>query len=263
MARLLIAIRGDRRQVDAARIAGVSQAKVSRAERGHPPPLDPAEAQAYATALGAAPDQIARVVELARLKTEQHAVPRQVMLRNAHVIQERILGYVRSADVVRSWTTDAIPGALQTRAWTEAMLGGDGEGDPGPAWWAAREAHVALLDDPTRRWHVLLAEGALRWIVGSTAVQAAQIRHIIDLSRRSHIDVGVIDLATPKPFIAAYGFLLYGAAAEVATDLGASFTERADDLAFLRGRFDVLDGHAHHGDDARTLLERVARSLGR
>ena len=86
-------------------------------------------------------------------------------------------------------------------------------------------------------------------------------------SERDHIHLAVMDLATPKPFPAAYGFHVYGnTAAEVATELGASFVERADDLAYLIGRFELLWSHAIYGAngaDARALLGRIARTLGR
>ncbi len=131
MSRLLVALRGRRRQADILPLVGMTQAKISRLERGEGPPLEPAAAKAYAVALGATDKQTARLVELAEIKTAVHAVPRSVVLRNAHVVQARIRDYVRGSDVVRSWTTDAIPGALQTREWTEAVLAGDGEGDPG------------------------------------------------------------------------------------------------------------------------------------
>lgn len=264
MPRLLVAIRADRRQVDFARQVGLTQSKLSRLEKGEGPPLDPKAAAAYAAAAGATPKQTARLVELAELNTATHQLPRAVMLRNAHVVQARIRDYVRAAGYVWSWTSDAVPAVLQTREWTQAMLDGDGEGDPGPEWWAARDEHVALLADTSRPWRLLLAEGALRWIVGSRSVQAALIGHIIELSRLDHVEVGVIDLATPKPFIASYGFHLYGAeAAEVASDLGAAFTTHADDLTYLRSRFEQLWTHAHHGDSAKALLRRIARGVQR
>lgn len=264
MPRLLVAIRADRRQTDFARLVGLTQSKVSRLEKGDGPPLDPPAAASYAAAAGATAEQTARLLELAELNTATHQVPRAVMLRNAHVVQGRIRDYVRDAGYVWSWTSDAVPAVLQTRAWTEAMLAGDGEGDPGPEWWVARDEHVALLADTARPWRLLLAEGALRWIVGTRAVQAALIEHIAQVSLLDHVEIGVIDLATPKPFIASYGFHLYGnQAAEVASDLGAAFTTHEDDLAYLRSRFEQLWTHAHHGNDARALLTRIRRAIRR
>ena len=264
MSRLLVALRGGRLQTEIAPLVGMNQAKVSRLERGQGPPLSPEEAGMYATALGGSEEQKARLVELAEVKTAVHSVPRAVVLRNQSVIQGRIRDYVRAADVIRSWTSDAIPAAVQTREWTEAMLAGEGAADPGDDWWIARSEHIALLDDPERRWYILLAEGALRWIVGTRAVQAAQVRHIAELSQRDHVEIGILDLATPKPFVASYGFHIYGdRAAELGSELGPAFVEHHDDLAYLGARFDLLWSHASHGDDARSLLGRIARTLGR
>lgn len=267
MPRLLVAIRGDRRQVDFARLVGVTQAKLSRLEQGQGPPLDPEAAAAFAAVAGSTPEQVARLVELAEASTATHYshMRRAVVLRNAHVIQGRIHDYMNSAQYVWSWTPNGILGVLQTRSWTEAMLAGDDDGtDPGPEWWARREEQTALLDDPTRSWRFLVYEGALRWIVDSRAVQAALVEHIAEISTREHVEIAVIDQASPKPLTAPDSFQIYGErAAEVDGTLGPAYVEDPADLAVLRGIFERLWAQAHHGDDARALLARIARSIRR
>lgn len=265
MPRLLVAIRGGRRQVDFARTVGLTQSKLSRLEKGLGPPLDPQAAAAFAAAAAATPEQTARLVELAEVSTSTHQMRRAVVLRNAHVTQNRIRDYLAAAGHVWSWTPTSVPGELQTRAWTEAMLAGDEDGgDPGPDWWAPREARIALLDDPTRQWRFLLTEGGLRWIVGSGSIQAALVEHIAEVSTRDHIEVGVIDQATPKRRIAPGTFHVYGdRAAEVDGTLGPAFVEDPDDLTSLRGVYEQLWAHAHLGDDARSLLRRIARAVRR
>jgi hypothetical protein len=264
MPRLLVTIRGDRRQIDFAALVGLTQSKLSRLEKGEGPPLAPDEAAAFAAVAGATPEQAARLVELAEIHSATHQVPRAVMMRNAHVIQARIRDLIRAADHVWSWSTDAVPSMLQTREWTEAMLASEGAAGISPDWWTAREAHAELLADPARSCRLLLSEGALRWILGSRTVQAALVEHITEVSHLDHVEIGVLDLATPKPFVAAYSFALYGEhAAEVDSDLGAAFTTHPDDLAYFRSRFERLWAHAHHGDQARELLGRIARAVRR
>ncbi|MHA6631843.1 Scr1 family TA system antitoxin-like transcriptional regulator [Pseudonocardia sichuanensis] len=265
MPRLLVAIRRGRRQVDFARTVGLTQSKVSRLEKGLGPPLDPQAAAAYAAAAAATPEQTARLVELAEISTNTHQMRRAVVLRNANVTQSRIRDYTAAAGYVWSWTPTAVPGELQTRAWTKAMLAGDDDGsDPGPDWWAPREARIALLDDSTHQWRFLLTEGGLRWIVGSRSVQAAVVEHIAEISTRDHIEVGVIDQTTPKQLIAPDTFHLYGdRAAEVDGTLGPAFVEDPDDLKSLRGIYEQLWAHAHLGDGARALLGRIARAVRR
>lgn len=265
MPRLLITIRGNRRQVDFARLVGLTQAKLSRLEKGEGPPLNPQAAAAYAAAAGATPEQAARLVELAEASTATHQMRRAVVLRNAHVTQSRIRDHIAAAGYVWSWTPTAVPGVLQTRAWTEAMLAGDDDGgDPGPDWWAPREQRIAMLDDTARSWRFLLYEGGLRWLIGSRAVQAAVVDHIADVSTREHVEVGVIDQASPKRLVAPETFHIYGErAAELDGTLGPAFVEDAGDLASLRGLFEQLWAHAYQGDDARALLARIARAIRR
>lgn len=265
MSRLLVEIRGARRQADMARIVGVTQSKVSQLEIGKGPPLDPEAAATWAAAAGATKEQTARLIELAEVSTSTHHVRRAVVLRNAHVTQSRIRDYMAAARYVWSWTPNAIPGELQTRAWTEAMLAGDDDGtDPGPEWWAPREARIALLDDASRRWRFLVTEGGLRWIVGSRAVQAAVVEHIAEISTRDHIDVAVIDQGSPKPLVALDTFHIYGdRAAEADSALGPAFIEDADDIAALGGVYEQLWENARQGDDARALLGRIARAVRR
>lgn len=264
MSRLLIAVRGPRLQSEAAELAGLTQVKVSRAERGSGPPFTAAEASAYADALGATAEQRARLVELAEVKTAAHVTTRSVLVRSAAAIQARIHDLEEGSTMLRSWVPDSIPGMLQSHAYTEAMIAGEGAGDPGAEWWAARSARLALLDDSDREWHEIMSEAALRWVFGSRAATAAEVEHILELSHRSNIHVGIIDLATPKPFLMPRGFHLYGdTTAEVATDVGTAFVEAPDDVAHFVGLFELLHKHALHGDEARKLLNSIARSLRR
>lgn len=264
MSRLLIAIRGARLQSEAAILAGLTQAKVSRAERGSGPPFNPGEAAAYADALGATPQQRARLVELAEAKTAAHVTTRSVLVRSAAAIQGRIRDLETNSTELRSWVPDSIPGVLQSRAYTEAMVAAEGAGDPGPEWWAARNARVALLDDPARQWHEIISEAALRWIFCTRAAAAAEVEHIIELSHRPNVHVSIVDLATPKPFLTPRGFHLYDAhTAEVATDVGTAFVTSGDDIAHFVRLFELLHKHALHGEEAHKLLDRLARSLRR
>jgi len=207
----------------------------------------------------------ARLVELAEAATATHQVRRAVVLCNAHVTQGRIRDYVAGAGYVWSWTPTAVPGVLQTRAWTEAMLTGDDDGsDPGADWWAPREQRIALLDDTARSWRFLLYEGGLRWMVGFRAVQAAVVEHIADVSTREHVEVGVIDQAGAKRLVAPETFHIYGErAAELDGTLGPAFVEDPTYLASLHTTFERLWAQAHHGDAARALLARIARAVRR
>lgn len=263
LSRLLLALRGDRSQAEAGALVGLTQAKVSRAERGRFP-MAPDQVEAYAAALGATDKQRADAVELATTKVAQHVRGRVSMVRVAAAIQERIDDLERAATLIRGWQPAAIHGSLQTRAYTTALLDGDGGGDPGPAWWAARIRRTAKLAAPGRTWHLLMSEAALRWPLASRQVMVEQIDHLIVMSKLPTVELGIIDLITPKAFLAPPAFHLYGRdVVSVATEVGTSFIDDPGDVAHFEALLGRLDAAAVLGEDAHALLDRIARDYRR
>jgi hypothetical protein len=258
LSRLLTFVRGDRTQVEAAALTGLSQAKISRAERGRFP-LSPEEAGRYAERLGATAEQRERLVELATARSAEHVAGRIALVRVAAAVQERIERYQRDATVIRAWQPNIVPGVLQTPEYTAALLDGDGEGDPGPAWWSARRARTAMLTEPGRSWHLLVSEAALRWPLGSAATMHAQIQHLVAAAQLPTVRLGVLDLSTPKPFAPPAAFHLYDRVVSVATEVGTSFLTDPADVEHFDRLFARLDAAALHGDEARELLGRVAQ----
>jgi transcriptional regulator with XRE-family HTH domain len=258
MSRLLAFVRGDRTQMEAAALSGLSQAKISRAERGRFP-LSPEEARRYAERLGATAEQRERLVELATARSAEHVSGRVALVRVAAAVQERIERYQRESMLIRAWQPNMVPGVLQTPEYTAALLAGDGEGDPGPAWWTARRARTAMLTEPSRSWHLLVSEAALRWTLGSAETMHAQIQHLVATSELPGVRLGVLDLSTPKPFAPPAAFHMYDRVVSVATEVGTSFLTDAQDVEHFDDLFARLAAAALHGDDARELLARVAQ----
>ena len=242
--------------------AGITQSKVSRAERDDVP-LSPADTAAYAAALGADPEQRARLVELseATARARETEAP-TALVRRATTIQKRIRTLIATASVVRGWQERMILGDLQVSAYTTALLTGY-KVDPGAAWWAARRARVALLEEPARKWHLLMSEAALRWGVAPAAVMVAQLAHLVEVTGRTNVRLGIVPLDVVHGTAPPVAFHLYDGprrTAEVATPLGAVFHDRPADVAVFDGEFDRLDALALHDDAARDLLDRVQRT---
>ncbi len=262
MSRLLVDLRGDRTQTEVAELAHFDQPRISRLERGVQV-LGPDDAAVYADALGATPAQRDRLIALVTERTQRGRVKRQVLQRSGAIAQARILELQTESAEVRSWVPDAFAGVLQSAAYTQAMLDGQDLPDPGSEWWAARRARTALLEDTGRQWFELVGEAALRWVVGSGAVTAAQIEHVIELSERPNVHVAYLDFATPHPGIPPQRFHIYesGPTLEVATDLGATWVTDPTDVERFRTKFETLWDLAARGDRARDQMRKVARSV--
>lgn len=255
LSRLLIELRGARTQHEAADLGGISQSKVTRAERGkNPLPTD--EAVAYAAALGADPAQLARVEDLSKARHEENLRGRATLIRIAAAIQERIGRLEDDASEIRCWDPEVVTGVAQTTGYTAAMVAGVGVPDPGRDWWAARRARAQLVHEPGRVWHLVMSEAVLGWTLGDRRVMADQMRHLIELSYLPTVRLGIVELATPKTFVAPAAIMLFDEhTATAATEVGTSFLEAPDpDVATLRGMFDQVADAAVYGDDARRVL---------
>jgi transcriptional regulator with XRE-family HTH domain len=176
-------------QTEAASRSGVSQPMITRIERGQRVPR-PAQVEALCKAYGAPSDVREQLVSLAEdLRPRVHRV---VLSRDYASVQKR-LGRIQAASaVIRGFTSIVPPGLLQSRRFVEALFGRDEGAEE-------RLSAQALLDDPRRRVEYLLTEGALGGTVLPPADAADQMEHLINLSRRPNVRIGVIPWGTPLP----------------------------------------------------------------
>lgn len=249
---LMVEIRGSVKQADAAKLVGLNQSRISRAEQGTFT-LDPEVADAYARALGASGDQRRELVKLCEAAKATSITGQARLIRRGAAIQEKVRDLEAQSPIIRSWQPEIVPGLLQTWDYTLAVI----EREPDEAWTRARRERLALLEDPDREFHQLLSEATLRWVIGSREVMAEQLRHLIDLSRRPNVTIGILAFGAPMPPPPS-AFHLYGdRAAEAGTDAGTTFLEERPDLAMYRMLFDRLDQIALHADAARKLMAAI------
>lgn len=241
------------RQTEAADLAGLTQPKISRAEQAKST-FEPEEAEAYATALRASPAQVSELVALCRDSKAGTYQGQARLVRSGAEIQRRISRLEEQSALMRSWQPTMIPALLQTWDYTVALI----ERDPDEKWAAARRARLALLDEPDKRFEVVLSEGALRWRIGSRATMTGQLRHLAELAARPNVDVGIVPFGqsiVPPPEGA---FHLYGdRTAVVATDAGTTFLTEREDLDGFAAMFRRLADVAVYGADAHALIGRA------
>lgn len=252
MSRLLITVRGNRTQGEAAALSGLTQTKISRAETGRFP-LSDDEAAPYARALGASPEQEAQLVEFTAAHRARNTVGRRQVVDSAHVIQRRIADLQERTRALRAWVPDLVPGILQTEAYTRAVVGFD----PPDTWWAPRRTQKAVLDDPGREVHLIVCEAALRWGVGTATVMVDQVRHLVEMSERPPLRLGIVPIDVVHPIAPPRTFYVYDThTASVSTDLGVTFVGEVEASGFL-GHHAELSELATYGDESRAVLMRI------
>ncbi len=122
-----------------------------------------------------------------------------------------------------------------------------------------RVARQVLLTEPGRSFTFLLAEGPLRWQVGSPQLMAAQLDHIARIADQPNVRIGVIPWTTAVDVAPVAGFDLYDERAViVGTDAGTTFLTDPPEVASYSRLFADLATLASYGDAALAVLRRTA-----
>ena len=162
--------------------SGISQSKVSKIESGTLLP-DHDDVQALAGACGASDQQRARLAGLVAQMWRVAGLKRLMLHRDGERALQLLEHRLNAADQLVAVAPLQIPLLLRTEGYALAALG-----PPLPAW-----ARTALLQRLTRRRqlldrqepvvHVVVFEAALRTTLGSPAVMAEQLHHLLALAQ--------------------------------------------------------------------------------
>lgn len=197
--------------VEVADKLGWSQSTVSRVETGKRP-ASPEEVAALLAVYGVTGERRDSLVEMSRdadrsnwLETRYADVPEQAKTLAKYESEAVRLAYV---GVV------LVPGLLQTRSYTSALMN---SGGVPPADIEARvtlrmERQKVLNGKNPPKLVAFLDEAALRRRIGGAHVMADQLRHLIELSAKPNIDVRVapFDVGGHPGIDGAYFLLEFG-----------------------------------------------------
>ena len=187
---------------EAARRAGegFSQSKISRWESGRLTP-SPEDIDRYARTLDAPARVRQRLVTLARDLHDQHraATPARVGVSRGAAHEQRVLRNESAARRIAVFRPLLIPGALQSESYIRAVFSsGTLTAEDIDKRTAARLERAELLANVQHQFSYVITHGALGWRpVGSPEAMAAQLKHLIDVSHRPNVRLGVIPWGTP------------------------------------------------------------------
>lgn len=160
---------------------------------------------------------------------------------------------------LRDWSPSIVTGLLQTEDYTRTLLSVQDISQETLAVRLAnrmeRQQRVLGKDNPPASRYIV-DELSLYREVGSPAVMAAQLRHVLELAATPKITVQVLPaIAHPAN---ASGFLLTDEAVWVEhATAGYVFTD-AKTFTELSSRFDMLRGECYRVSESLALIERLA-----
>lgn len=242
-------------------LIGVTQATISRWEQGRQVP-SPHDADRYARALRAPAAVRRQLVAMARDRYEQYraATPARVSVSRSAEHEKRVRRNEAQAARIAVFHPLVIPGLLQTADYIRSIFATGGLPSAAiDAKIGERLARAEILDAAWHQFTFVLTAGALGWCVGGPDVMSAQVGHVIDVSQRPHVRVGVIPWGTTAAAFPPCGFDIYDEATVVVGVFGGStYHNDPADVARLVAMFTALEGMAVWDDEARAELRRVA-----
>lgn len=190
-------LRGERglSQAEAAQQSGLSQSKISRIETGELAPA-PDGVKELCRVYHAPADVRRKLVQMALELREDRISARVVLERGGWALQERIRRLEEIAGRLRCIAPTVVPGMLQIEQYIIALFGNALSANDLARTVDARLARHPLLDTE-RSFEYVLTEGALRWNMGGAAVMVQQIEHLIEVSKRDNVTLGIVPWTTP------------------------------------------------------------------
>ena len=240
----------------AARSCGFSQSKLSKIENGM---LLPAQADVaalirlYRATTGQRTDALTLILQL---RNESEGA-RVVLQRGAYRKQRQIGQIEAGATLFRDFQPTFVLGLLQTPAYMRRIFASL----PAPDAERAVEARIArqrTLGDTTKRFDLVMTEGALRWRAGPPAMMIEQLDRITAVSELPNVRIGIVAWTTEVDVFPSSAFHLYDDRLAIVGTLSATATiGDPRDVELYLNQFDAVSRLAAYGDAARRVLARI------
>ncbi|MEU1955807.1 helix-turn-helix domain-containing protein [Nocardia rhamnosiphila] len=185
-------------QSAASRVAEVSPQSYGRIEDGRQTKVTDLGLNALANAYEATDEERRLLLDLAREIREATASGGGWWRAYADALVagfDHYLALEEAANWVTSWQSTVIPGLLQTRDYRQALTWATNpDWSPGDVdrTLDLAQRRQDLLDRPGFRFEALLSEAVLRYTVGSPTVMSAQVKHLLDQSDTSTVEVRIV-----------------------------------------------------------------------
>lgn len=244
-----------------------SQPKISRSESGlNVPPLP--DIRRWLDYCAATDQQKFDVLVLADEVATEVVTNRELNRAGNAQQQRQRITHDADAEAVLIYQPEVIPGLLQTPEYMRRLLLAIGASTPNTVAdsIAARVERQSIVYDETKAVDVVITETALAWQPGPASVSREQLNRLRTLAEYPNVHIGVVSRAQQKHAPTCNSFVLTcwpdDAKDVVIESLTAEVTiTDVDDVATYQAMFKTQQRYAAYGDEALSLLTRVAAEL--
>ncbi|MEV6139396.1 helix-turn-helix transcriptional regulator [Nocardia sp. NPDC051990] len=181
------------------------------------------------------------------------------------------VGLETAAQEIVTYQSDLIPGLVQTSDYARVLmrsalpLDATEEIERRVQLKMRRQQLIARKVNPVT-FELVIHEGAIRRVVGSGKVMAAQLRHLADMSTRPNVTVRVLPFTAGIPLgdpVGPFVILRFGQGARTVvyaeTFTGDLYLEKSASLRRYAGAYEAIQRAALDENRSRSLLRQVAK----
>ncbi|MBT2508619.1 helix-turn-helix transcriptional regulator [Streptomyces sp. ISL-98] len=250
---------------DLAAACGWYPSKVSRIENARTAPSAD-DIRAWCTACGAG-DQAAGLVESLHAVEGMFVEWRRMERAGLRRAQEAVRPLYERTTRFRAYSSWFVPGLIQSRAYTEAVLRAVQRRrvtvDDVDAAVDVRMERQRVLHEGSRTFAFLIEESVLRSGIGGRDVMAGQLGQLITVGSLPNVSLGIVPMRLDRSRMPVEGFWIYDSA-QVNVELISGYLTitQAPEVAMYADTFAELAELAVYGADARTLIAEALQALG-
>lgn len=202
-------------------------------------------------------------MQMAQTLKEASHNARMTLQRGGWAMQERIGKIELTAERIREFSPSIVVGLVQTADYTTALFGEALAAEDRDRTVQARQDRQTILTTG-RHIDIVMAEGALRWCMGSAAVMIKQLDHLIEISKQPNVELGIIPSTTPTTVPALHPFAIYDSRAVLVGTINATavITDTRN-VADYEDYWSEVQPFVSRGDDARREIARVREDYRR
>ncbi len=238
--------------------------KVSKLENARQAPTDD-DIRGWTSATGSEHEAEALLVSLHTLEV-QYAEWQRILRTGLKPRQQQHIEWDQKTQFFRAFEATVIPGLLQTAEYARyrfaegiRRLSLPNDIDEAVAHRLQRQE---ILYQPTKRFHFVLTEAALRFRLCPPAAMLGQLDRLVSFSQLPNVRLGVIPFTTQYATSPWHGFMIYDFERVLVETYSAALDLRQPQEVELYGSaFEQLAAVASYGRSVRMLLTRVADEL--
>lgn len=248
-----------------ARACGWHPSKASRIENARTAPSAD-DIRAWCAACGAE-GQSDDLVESLRVVEGMFVEWRRMERTGLRRAQEAVLPLFQRTRRFRSYSSWLVPGMIQTRAYTTAVLQAVQRRrvavDDVEEAVRVRMERQHILYEQGRTFAFLVEESVLRSGMGGADVMAGQLDHLLGIGGLANMSFGVVPMRPDRLCFPVEGFWIYDSS-QVNVELVSGYLTitQPREIAMYAQRYAELAENAVYGAEARALITAALNSLG-